>query len=286
MESNEAKGVIRVPNFIHVKTRNFLIEKYTLKKPMADMHFHDAYELYFILSGTRDYFIEEQFFKLGEGDLAVVPSGALHRTAGKGATRFLIYFSPEFLERYYTKPIRDLLTAPLKTAVYHPSQEQRTRIMELMTTLLQEYELNKKEKSAPREAAIALLLSDLLRLIAKLPNAAAQKENPAPRSAQIVKYINENYNEIFSVEDVANHFFMSKYYFCRLFRKTMGIPLFTYINTIKIQQSCLIMEKENCTLTEIATRCGFNTSSYFCKVFKNIMGVSPGEYRKQKKLSK
>lgn len=275
-----------MPNFIHVKTKDFLIEKYTLKKPMADMHFHNVYELYYILSGTREYFIEEQFFKLEEGDLAIVPSGALHRTAGKGATRFLIYFSPEFLERYFTEPIRDLLTAPLKTAVYHPSQENRTRITELMTALLQEYELNKKERSAPREGTIALLLSDLLRLIAKLPNAAGQKENPDPRSAQIIKYINENYTEITSVEDVANRFFMSKYYFCKQFRKTMGIALFAYINTLKIQQACSIMEKEPCCLTEIATRCGFNTSSYFCKVFKSIMGVSPSEYRKQKKLSK
>ena len=62
----------------------------------------------------------------------------------------------------------------------------------------------------------------------------------------------------------------------------MGISLFAYINTLKIQQACEIMQNEKCTLTEIATRCGFNTSSYFCKIFKKIIGISPSEYRKQR----
>lgn len=269
-----------VATFIRVKTKDFHIEKYHLKTPMANMHFHHAYELYFILTGTRDYFIEDQFFKVGDGELAIIPSDALHRTAGKGATRFLVYFTPEFLEHYFTKPTCDLLTAPLKPAVFHPSPENRARLTELMSLLLREYERNQKEKTAERGSEIAFLLSDLLRLIAKLPNAAEQNENPDPRNARIVKYINENYSEITSVDDVAKQFFMSKYYFCKLFRKNMGIPLFTYINTIKIQHACSIMRGEKCNLTEIATRCGFNTSSYFCKVFKSVMGISPSEYRK------
>lgn len=269
-----------MPNFIHVNTKDFYIEKYSLKTPMADMHFHRACELYFVLAGERDYFIGNQFFKVGEGDLAVVPPDALHRTAGKGATRFLIYFTPEYLERCFTKSICDLLISPLKATVFHPSTEFRTRMMELMSSLLREYEWNQKERTTERDSKIALLLSDLLRLIAQLPNTVEQKENADPRSEQIVKYINENYNEISSVEEVANHFFMSKYYFCKLFRKNMGISLFTYINTLKIQQACSIMRGTKYSLTEIATRCGFNTSSYFCKMFKRIMGVSPSEYRK------
>ena len=41
-----------------------------------------------------------------------------------------------------------------------------------------------------------------------------------------------------------------------------------------------MQSEQRLTLTEIATRCGFNSSSYFCKVFKNEKGVSPAAYRK------
>lgn len=270
-----------MPTYIHVETNYFFIEKYTLKKPMSDMHFHHAYELYFVLTGSRDYFIEDHFFKVNEGELVVVPSDALHRTAGKGATRFLVYFTPEFLDCFFSEPICKTLTESLQPAVLHPLPEDRDRITKLLISLLREYESYQKEKTAEKESAIALLLSDLLRLIAKLPKAEVKKKNLDSRITQIVKYINDNYSEITSIEDITNRFYISKYYFCKLFRKNMGISMFAYINTLKIQKACEIMQNEKCTLTEIATRCGFNTSSYFCKTFKKIIGISPSEYRKQ-----
>lgn len=277
----EERGVKTVPSFIRVETEEFFIEKYTLKKPMADMHFHNAYELYYVLDGSRDYFIEDGFFKVHNGELVVVPPGALHRTAGKGATRFLVFFTSDFLERFFSKPLCRMLIMPLRPVVLHPLPADRDRLTKLLISLLQEYESYQKEKNAEREAGMALLLSDLLRLMAKLPDAADQQEKKDSRLAQIVKYINENFNEIASIEDITTRFYISKYYFCKLFRKNMGISLFAYINTLKIQKACEIMRNEKCTLTEIATRCGFNTSSYFCKTFKKIIGISPSEYRKQ-----
>ena len=210
-----------MPESIRVETNYFFIEKYMLKKPMSDMHFHHAYELYFVLAGSRDYFIEDHFFKVTEGELVVVPSDTLHRTAGKGATRFLVYFTPEFLDRYFSEPIRRLLTASLQPVVLHPLPTDRDRLTKLLISLLQEYELYQKEKTIEKESVIALLLSDLLRLIAKLPNAIGQKDNPDSRLTQIVKYINENYGEITSIEDITTRFYISKYYFCKLFRKNM-----------------------------------------------------------------
>ena len=247
------------------------------------MHFHRAYELYFILTGSRDYFVEEHFFKVGEGDLVIVPSEALHRTAGKGATRILIYFTPEFLSEFFSAPICEMLTACLKPTICHPGSAERERMLDIMNTLLRDYEQYQREKTQEAKSVCAVHLLNLLQLIRELPlSAAPEKEFPDPRIAQIVKFINENYSEISTVDDVAGKFYMSKYYFCKLFRKNIGVPLFTYLNTIKVQQACAIMREGPCSLTEIATRCGFNTSSYFCKVFKSIMGISPSQYRKQK----
>ena len=101
----------------------------------------------------------------------------------------------------------------------------------------------------------------------------------------MVKYINENYNQITDIEEIAEHFFISKFHLCRIFNKNLGIPLITYLNTIKIREACTLICQGRLNLTEIAIRCGFNSSSYFCKVFKNEKGLSPTEYKKQQHKS-
>ena len=84
----------------YVQTPCFEIAKATLKKPQPNMHYHHAYELYYILEGEREYFVEDTFFKIKKGDLIWVPANMLHRTDGKGATRILTFVKPEFLNKY------------------------------------------------------------------------------------------------------------------------------------------------------------------------------------------
>ena len=92
-----------MPTINYVKTKDFFIEKYTLKQPQGDMHYHHAYEIYYVLDGEREYFIGDKFFKVSSGDLVWVPKDMLHRTDGKGATRFLLYFKEDFWANTYPK---------------------------------------------------------------------------------------------------------------------------------------------------------------------------------------
>jgi AraC-like DNA-binding protein len=59
----------------------------------------------------------------------------------------------------------------------------------------------------------------------------------------------------------------------------MGISLINYLNTVKIRAACDMIQKGMGSMTDIALRCGFNSSAYFCKVFKQETGLSPREYK-------
>ena len=91
-----------MPQLIYQAIPEIYIEKAVRKSTMPHMHDHDAFELYYLCRGEREYFIGDQFYKIGEGDLVLIPPNLLHRTAGKGATRFLLYFSGVFLHRFFT----------------------------------------------------------------------------------------------------------------------------------------------------------------------------------------
>ena len=254
---------------------DFYIEKAVGKATMPHMHDHEAFELYYLCRGEREYFIGDRFYKIGEGDIVLIPKGLLHRTAGKGATRFLVYFTEAFLRRFFSEEMTKAL--PLEEAiVFRPSESLRAEIGGALSAMLAEY----AEGNVP---LVASRLCHLLFGIASAPNGYTMAPFSDRRIGQIVRYINEHYGEITDIGQIAARFCISKYHLCRTFNKNFGLPLVSYLNTIKIRAAEELMKNERLNLTEIATRSGFNSSSYFCKVFKAGKGVSPTAYRKSLK---
>ena len=81
----------------YVETADFYVERDVMKAPLHEMHYHNGVEVYYLIKGERDYFIGDDFYKLTEGDAVIIPGGVLHRTAGRGASRYLVYFDPDIL---------------------------------------------------------------------------------------------------------------------------------------------------------------------------------------------
>ena len=271
-----------MPQIELVESADFFIEKEEHRGTMHAMHHHRSYELYFLVKGEREYFIDDRFFKLGEGDMVLIPRTMLHRTAGKGATRFLLHFSESFLLRFFT---REALTPLLsrRPFVFRADENGRAHLSRILHTLLAEYTRAEKEGVPQNEAILAGYLYQLLFTMAYATNAYVPHDYADGRVTQVIKYINENYNQLSNIEEIAEHFYISKYHLCRIFNKNLGIPLIAYLNTIKIREACRMIKHGEGNLTEIAMQCGFNSSSYFCKVFKNEKGISPTEYRKRHK---
>lgn len=263
-----------MPQISFEQATDFHIEKETMKVPMAMMHYHNAFELYYLVRGDREYFIGDEFYKLSEGDIVLIPPTVLHRTAGKGAARFLVHFTREHLLRFFTSEA--LAALPLdRPQAFRVDPTVRDGIERDLAKMLTDYQASDKDP-AP------LLVGYLYRILFTLtttPNGYVADAFADARVGQIVRYVNENYASIGDIDEIAERFFISKFYLCRTFNKSLGLPLITYLNTIKIRAACELMQSEKLTITEVATRCGFNSSSYFCKVFKSIKGVSPTAYR-------
>jgi AraC-like DNA-binding protein len=77
---------------------------------------------------------------------------------------------------------------------------------------------------------------------------------------------------------------MSKAYFCRLFKRLAGMSSTEYITRKRIERAKLLLEKEDCGVSEAAFAVGFNDSGYFSRVFKRWTGMSPAEFKRQTKL--
>ena len=245
---------------------------------MAVTHYHNAYELYCLFHGEREYFIGDSFYKIKERDVVLIPTDVLHRTAGKTSARMLVYFNWELLSRYVKPELLSVLKLG-KPLVFRAGDDVAPMLLHDFESLNSVYSL--LSEGAGSEASFAGLLFKILFTISHERNHYENLEYTDVRMEKIIRYVNENYATVTGLEELASHFFISKYHFCRMFRKNLGVSVTAYLNTIRVRAATKLLMEGTLSLTDIATKCGFNSVSYFCKVFKSELGVSPSLYRKK-----
>ena len=95
----------------------------------------------------------------------------------------------------------------------------------------------------------------------------------------IKKYIDDNFADSdFSLEKISTELSYNKKYISTVFKENFKIGISEYINTLRIQHACELMEQELTSIKDIAYLCGFTDASYFSKLFKTKMGISPSEH--------
>jgi AraC-like DNA-binding protein/ligand-binding sensor protein len=92
------------------------------------------------------------------------------------------------------------------------------------------------------------------------------------------KFIEDNYSQKISLDEVAKYCYLSKYYFVRLFKKEEGMLFSEYLNLYRITKAKKLLES-NKNIAEICYMVGFNSLPHFHKTFKNIVGMTPRNYR-------
>lgn len=96
----------------------------------------------------------------------------------------------------------------------------------------------------------------------------------------ILTYISEHYQEMLTIEDMANYCLYSKSNFMKFFKEAFGMSFITYLNDYRLEIAAneLITSSDN--IIDIAIRTGFENLSYFNRSFKKKYGITPGKYRK------
>ena len=95
----------------------------------------------------------------------------------------------------------------------------------------------------------------------------------------IVYYIDSHYTDAeLSLKKLSNIFGYTPKYLSSVFKKIMGIGFTQYVNNLRVQYACSLIEKNVSSVLEIATSCGYADQFYFSKVFKSKTGFSPQVY--------
>ena len=99
------------------------------------------------------------------------------------------------------------------------------------------------------------------------------------RADRIKAYIAERYSSDLSLQLIADSFYISPNYLCRLFKQETGITIQKYIADFRMKRACELLEGTFMKVNLIAKETGFRSSSYFCQRFREAHGITPEAYR-------
>lgn len=252
-------------------------------------HVHEKhYEIYFLLSGERNYFIQDRVLAAQKGDLVIVNKNELHHTADRGEPgheRLLINFTDEFI-RLQEGEGPALLPFPNGSGVLKLSWDDQAVVKTLMFKMMEEL----KTEPVGYSLFVRSLLTELLLLICRWGDRKeSDSDSRKPlheKISQIARHIMKHYKEELSIAALSEQFFISPYYLCRMFKKLTGVGIVEYIQIARVKEAQRLLVETEEKIIAIAEAVGYDNLGHFNRIFKKIAFISPLQYRKKMRANK
>ena len=111
----------------------------------------------------------------------------------------------------------------------------------------------------------------------KIKRKTVQKSNNVIH--EIEKYLEANFDRDVKLQEISNHFYISREYISRKFKQEFNVNISDYIVKIRINRAKALLKNSELKIYEIANMVGYQDDKYFRKVFKKVEGVTPNEFR-------
>ncbi len=117
-----------------------------------------------------------------------------------------------------------------------------------------------------------------------------QKEHDGPQSALqnkplsasvrlAVEYIEQNYAQHLSLNQIADHVYLHPTYLSNVFKRQTGFSVVDYISEVRIRKAMELLRDPRNKIYWIVEQVGFSNQRYFSSVFRKVTGMSPMQYR-------
>lgn len=234
------------------------------------IYFPKNYQIGLVRQGKGEFKVGDNNFPIGSGQLFLIHPGKIH--SGKpdfenGWTVDTITLKTDFVYELFnnSKPVFNdtvVTDAYLKKA------------FEEAFGLLSNY-----EATFENESNLFLLITDLFKDVSTtLTEDGLKANNEAIDRA--INFIKDNYKNSFSLDELADKAFLSKFHLLRIFKKKTGLTPYTYQTQLRLNEARKLIFQDR-TLTEIAYELGFADQAHFTNTFKKYAnGANPSDLLK------
>lgn len=256
--------------------------------PYVPLHWHDEMEIIYIKKGVGRITVDFTQYAVSAGTIVLIIPGQLHsieQFENESMEYENIIFHPNILiskkadtcnTDYFLPLLSGNVSVPVlytpETPFYHDIAACIDANDEICKTNPDGYQL--------------FIKSQLFMLFFTLFHKCSLKEAPKKnyksleKMKLILKYIENNYMNKITIEDIANETGLSQSHFMKYFKKTMGASFIDYLNEYRLTMASRLLLSSDSSILAIASEVGFDNLSYFNRIFKKRFGQTPRDYRK------
>lgn len=246
-------------------------------------HWHKAVELLMLVKGRVTCSFENAKLQFKKNDVAIINPHEVHETkCSRNAEYLVVHIDPMLMCRYM--PTFDQLRFSL---AYNPEDQEKAEAFALLREHMREILLLTEQETDPagkleRQARLFTLAHILVKHFSH-PLAVEEthlQRSDMTRLEPLLEYIQLHHGEEIPLDGAVEFMGLNKEYFCRLFKKNMGVSYLQYVYQIRTTAVCRELETTDDPIGEIAERHGFRDPKMLNQYFREIYGCTPSEKRK------
>ena len=241
-------------------------------------HWHRSMEVVYIYQGEMEVTINHQKHRLTQGNYSIINSAVVHATQTYDNTRVLLLQIPYRFLVHAIPEYDNIQFSPTD-----PHSETSNRLRQILTDMGQLY----TEKSQGYTLRFSSLLYEFLYVLmthCRVTIDNTQKvhsQKNLDRLAPVIRYVQEHYTELISLEEAANLAALNPEYFCRFFKHNMGTTFLAYVNSVRLTHVCQDLKDTDLNIGTILEKHGVTNYKLFMHNFRQIYGCTPKEFRRQ-----
>ncbi|MCI2046545.1 MAG: AraC family transcriptional regulator [Faecalibacterium sp.] len=239
------------------------------------LHTHSCTEVFYCLSGAGQFNIAGHLHAVSPDDMVIVNPQVEH-------TELSLNANPLEYVVLGIEGIEFLFSGPEDTYAMLNCRTERERVLFVLRALLQEISLDADGCEVVCQDLLEVLLLWLVRSNSfTVRPCSAPIRSGSKECAAVKRYLEENFKENITLEQLAGVAHINKYYLSHAFQQEYGVSPIAYLGRQRISESKYLLENTNHSLSQIGEMLGFSSLSYFSQCFHKAEGISPNEYRRQ-----
>jgi AraC-like DNA-binding protein len=262
-------------------------EVFHYREPRAntvEVHHHDFYEIYYLISGNVEYWVDGRIIRMEPGDLLLINPMELHRPLleqGMLYERFVLWIHKDFLESISQQEPLDRCfdtTRPNHTHLIRLGQSDRTTFMTRLAEMVRESYSRDFGSKLSADGLFLQLMVQLNRLAKRTKAEESQQLSALVQST--LQYITEHLAEPISLEQLSAELYVSKYHLSHAFSREVGVSIYRYIMLRRLLLARQLLTQGQ-SAKQVCRSCGFADYTSFYRAFKSEYGISPRDFLNQ-----
>lgn len=250
------------------------IRKMHLHNEIATLHWHNCWELEFIVDGKGRQTLNGTEYPLTKGTIYILNPTDFHEVISDDTTIFTISFTDEQISEEFLEFFSGNGGGRQKII----SGEQYEHFLQIAEMLLYEGENQLKYGDTASLQLLGILLTHTMRIFDG--HISPKKEVKKALISKAISYINHHFRENPSLTDTANFLGITPNYLSEEFHSVTGKKYKEYLTDLRLSYAKKLLTSSNISITEICFASGFSSLSNFLRVFKEKYGISPHNMRK------